>query len=178
MNEGSAQADRTEKLHEEGGRMEYKAPLLAVTDMERSVAFYEEVLGLKVTLDFGANKTLTGGLCLQTLETWKEFIDGAEVAFGGNDAEIYFEEDDFDAFAERLRRLEIRCVHPVREHAWGQRVVRFYDPDGHIIEVGENMAVTVKRFADSGMTAEQVAKRMDVPVAYVEECLASFLEKK
>ena len=45
--------------------MELKNPLLAVADMERSLAFYETVLGLRVVLDFGANKTLTGGLCLQ-----------------------------------------------------------------------------------------------------------------
>ena len=61
--------------------MELKNPLLAVTDMERSLAFYEAVLGLRVVLDFGANKTLTGGLCLQTLETWREFIGGKTVSF-------------------------------------------------------------------------------------------------
>jgi len=25
------------------------------------------------------------------------------------------------------------------EHSWGQRVVRFYDPDGNLIEVGTPM---------------------------------------
>ena len=39
--------------------MELKNPLLAVSDLERSLAFYESVLGLRVVLDFGANKTLT-----------------------------------------------------------------------------------------------------------------------
>ena len=53
------------------------------------------------------------------------------------------------------------------EHSWGQRVVRFYDPDKHIIEVGENMKVVCKRFLDSGMTPEQVANRMDVPMKFV-----------
>ena len=46
--------------------MKLKNPLLAVTDMERSVAFYQTVLGLRKTMDFGANVTLTGGLSLQT----------------------------------------------------------------------------------------------------------------
>ena len=55
--------------------MELKNPLLAVSDMARSLAFYETVLGLRVVLDFGANKTLAGGLCLQTLETWRAFIE-------------------------------------------------------------------------------------------------------
>lgn len=60
-------------------------------------------------------------------------------------------------------------VHPVKEHAWGQRVVRFYDPDRHMIEVGEDMKVVCKRFLDSGMTVEQTAERMDVPVDAVYE---------
>ncbi|MBS7323773.1 MAG: VOC family protein, partial [Angelakisella sp.] len=54
--------------------MTFKNPMLVVTDMDRSVAFYKKVLGLSVILDFGANKTLSGGLALQTEETYKEFI--------------------------------------------------------------------------------------------------------
>lgn len=151
--------------------MELKNPLLAVADMERSLAFYETVLGLRVVLDFGANKTLTGGLCLQTLDTWRSFLGTDQVAFGGNDAEIYFEEDRFDAFAERMSTLPIQYVHPVKEHRWGQRVVRFYDPDRHIIEVGENLAAVCRRFLDSGLTPEQTAERMDVSLEYVRKRL-------
>ena len=149
--------------------MELKNPLLAVSDMARSLAFYETVLGLRVVLDFGANKTLSGGLCLQTLETWRTFIETDHVAFGGSAAELYFEEDDFDAFAGRLESLPIQYVHPVKEHPWGQRVVRFYDPDRHIIEVGEAMSAVCRRFLDSGLTPEEAAARMDVPVDYGRE---------
>lgn len=145
--------------------------LLVVTDMDKTVAFYKNVLGLEVVLDFGANKTLTGGLALQTLETYREFIGRDDISFGGNDFELYFEEDDFDTFAEKLRACDVQYVHPVKEHPWGQRVVRFYDPDRHIIEVGENMKAVCRRFIDSGITPEQTAARMDVPVAYVNECI-------
>ncbi|MCX4370518.1 MAG: VOC family protein [Dysosmobacter sp.] len=151
--------------------MVLKNPLLAVANMERSLAFYESILGLRVVLDFGANKTLTGGVCLQTLETWQSFLETDRISFGGNDAELYFEEDQFDAFAEKLKSFPIQYVHPVKEHPWGQRVVRFYDPDRHIIEVGENMAAVCRRFLDSGMTVEETAARMDVPVNYVWECI-------
>lgn len=50
-------------------------------------------------------------------------------------------------------------------------MVRFYDPDKHIIEVGENMKFVCKRFADSGMTNEEIAERMDVPVKTVNAYL-------
>ena len=147
--------------------------MLVVTDMDRAVEFYKRVLGLQVILDFGANKTLTGGLALQTLETYKEFIGTDDISFGGNNFELYFEEDDFDSFADNLRTCDVQYVHPVKEHSWGQRVVRFYDPDRHIIEVGENMKAVCKRFIDGGMTPEQAAVRMDVPVEYVNECMRS-----
>lgn len=153
--------------------MKLKNPLLVVTDLERSAAFYKEVLGLRKIMDFGANVTLTGGLALQTRESWAQFIDAAPdtLHWEGRVSELYFEEDDFDAFLTRLDGLALRYVHPVREHAWGQRVVRFYDPDGHIIEVGENMKTVCRRFLDSGMTPEQAAAHMDVPVKFVRGCM-------
>ena len=152
--------------------MKFQNPLLVVTDMEASKNFYKEVLGLDVILDFGANVTLTGGVCLQTKETWMAFIDAKEneIVFGGKNAELYFEEDDFDTFTEKLKMQDIEYVHPVLEHRWGQRVVRFYDPDRHIIEVGENIKAVTRRFLDSGMTEEEVAERMDVPLEFVKSC--------
>lgn len=151
--------------------MKLKNTMLVVNDIDKSVDFYKKVLRLHVIMDFGANKTLTGGLVLQTQETYKEFIGANNIEFGGNNFEIYFEEDDFDEFIEKLKKCDVEYVHPVMEHAWGQRVVRFYDPDRHIIEVGENMKVVCRRFLDSGMTPEQVAKRMDVPMKFINACM-------
>lgn len=150
--------------------MQYKGPMLVVNDIDKSVEFYENILGMSVILDFGANKTLTGGLALQTAETYRDFIDGRALCFGGNDFELYFEEDDFDSFIQRLKIFKIEFVHPVKEHSWGQRVVRFYDPDKHIVEVGENLKSVCRRFLESGMTPEQTAERMDVPLKFVNSC--------
>ena len=151
--------------------MKLKNSLFVVTDMDKSVAFYKNVLGLHKIMDFGANVTLTGGLCLQSKESFKEFIDNQNITFGSNSFEVYFEEDDFDSFAQKLETIDIKYVHGIKEHSWGQRVVRFYDPDMHIIEVGENMKTVCKRFLDSGLTPEQVAKRMDVPLKFVNGCM-------
>ena len=151
--------------------MKFKNPLLVVENLEVSKEFYRRVLGLRVILDFGANITLTGGVCLQTRKSWEQFIGSEDIRFGGRNAELYFEEDDFDRFAEKLSDLpDIVYVHPVMEHPWGQRAVRIYDPDKHIIEIGENIKAVCRRFLDSGMTDEQAAKRMDVPVKYVKAC--------
>lgn len=151
--------------------MKFKNPMLIVENMDRSVAFYQKVLGLRVIMDFGANKTLTGGLALQTLETYQAFIDTNNISFGGNNFELYFEEEHFDEFADKLKECDIEYLHPIKEHSWGQRVIRFYDPDKHIIEVGEDMKAVCKRFLDGGMTPQQAAQRMDVPVAFINACV-------
>lgn len=155
--------------------MKYTCTLIAVRDMEKAKQFYHDVLGLDVVADFGANVTLTGGIALQTVDSWKGFIHKPDeaIAFGNNACELYFEEDDIDVFAAKLSSIKnIEYVHPLFEHSWGQRVVRFYDPDKHMIEVGENMLMVVKRFIDTGLSIEETAARMDVPIDYVKSCLA------
>ena len=77
-----------------------------------------------------------------------------------------------DEFIKNLDTFEnIEYVHRLFEHNWGQRVVRFYDLDKHIIEVGENMSAVAKRFLNSGLSKEEIAMRMDVAVEYVEQWL-------
>lgn len=63
-------------------------------------------------------------------------------------------------------------MHPLKEHRWGQRVIRFYDSDGNIIEAGEEMGTVMQRFAAKGMAAEEIAVRMGVPLEYVREEMA------
>lgn len=150
--------------------MNYVCTLISVKDIEKSKRFYHDVLGLEVLQDLGANVALTGGLALQTMETWETFIGRSDITLQNNAVELVFEEQDLDAFLEKLKTFPIDYVHDVLEHEWGQRVVRFYDPDYHIIEVGEDMRVVVRRFHENGMTEEQIAARMGVPLAYVQDC--------
>ena len=151
--------------------MKYNGVLIAVSDMENSRRFYRDVLGLKVVEDFGANVTLEGGIFLQTLDTWKTFIQSDQIVLPNHAGELYFEEEDLDAFLENLKQFDICYVHPLFEHRWGQRVVRFYDPDRHIIEVGEKLDAVILRFMEQGLTAEETAVRMDIPVDFVTACL-------
>lgn len=155
--------------------MNYQCTLLAVRDMEQSKRFYCDLLGMEVTADFGANVTLSNAVALQTLDSWQAFLEKETkaFAFGHHTAELYFEETDMDVFVEKLAAWpNLSYVHPLKEHSWGQRVVRFYDPDRHIIEVGENLNIVIHRFSETGMTPEQVAERMSIPVEYVQACLS------
>ena len=155
--------------------MRLKNTLIVVNDIERSKAFYRDLFGLQVIADYNGNVVLTEGLVLQDAAIWEKFI-AREVMFGGNHAELYFEENDMDWFLEKLEAWpeEITYVNQLMEHAWGQRVVRLYDPDMHMIEVGESMEFVAKRFLKSGMSVEETATRTQMAVGRVAE-LASAL---
>ena len=151
--------------------LKYTSTLIAVADMEISKQFYHDVLGLEIVADFGDNVTLDGGIALQTMNTWKTFIRTDNLVLSNNAGELYFEEEDMDTFCDHLKKFDICYVHPLFEHRWGQRVVRFYDPDKHIIEVGEKLDAVILRFMENGLSAEETAVRMDIPFDFVRACL-------
>lgn len=117
--------------------MRLKNILIVVSDIERSINFYRDLFGLQVTLDNDGNVILTEGLVLQDVEIWKKFT-GRDVVTHNNSCELYFEEKNIEAFAEKLENCgyEIEYVNRLMTHSWGQQVIRFFDPDGNLIEVG------------------------------------------
>ena len=126
--------------------MRLKNVLLVVKDIEASKKFYHDLFGLQVVTDFGRNVILTEGLVLQERQLWEEFLE-KEVIPGGNAMELYFEDNDLDAFAKKLEAspYEIQYVNRLMEYDWGQRVIRFYDPDMHLIEVGESLEYVARK---------------------------------
>ena len=117
--------------------MKLKNVLIVVKDIEKSRQFYNDLFGLDLFLDNDGNMILTEGLVLQDEKIWKELL-GKEILPESNSCELYFEEQNIEAFAEKLERLypSIRYVNKLVVHSWGQKVVRFYDLDGNLIEVG------------------------------------------
>ncbi|MBE6036728.1 MAG: glyoxalase [Clostridiales bacterium] len=117
--------------------MRLKNVLIVVNDMEASRKFYHDLFGLNLVFDHGGNMILTEGLVLQDVKYWKEFL-GKEILPENNCSELYFEETDLEGFVEKLERLypDTKYVNKLMTHSWGQKVVRFYDPDGNLIEVG------------------------------------------
>ena len=105
---------------------------------------------------------------------WLGNIAKEKVLKKSNNAEIVFEEQDFDGFLNKLKAYsDIEYLGEVIEHSWGQRVIRFYDLDEHLIEVGEDMQMVVKRFLASGMTMEEVSSKMDVSIEDLTKLLNS-----
>lgn len=154
--------------------MNYQGTLIAVQDIAKARQFYQDVMGLDVTLDVGENVQMTDGIFLQTIDSWGDFIHKpqADIRLANNAIELYFETDDMDTFIEMLeKRNDIEYLHPVIEHEWGQRAVRFYDLDKHIIEVAETIVMVIKRFIASGLTIEETAERTGGTVEYIQTLL-------
>lgn len=114
--------------------------LIVVEDIEKSKKFYHDLFGLDVILDNEGNVILTEGLVLQEKTIWKNFLE-RDIISESNSGELYFEEKNIEAFVEKLDKLypDIKFVNRLMTHSWGQKIVRFYDLDGNLIEVGTPM---------------------------------------
>lgn len=119
--------------------MRLKNVLITVKDMEKSKAFYKELFGLNVILDNDGNVILTEGLVLQDAGIWEETVGGGIIP-RNNASELYFEETDIESFAGKLDAYpeEIQYINRLTQDSQGRKVIRFYDPDGNLIEVGQN----------------------------------------
>ena len=117
--------------------MKLRNVLIVVKDIEQSKKYYHDLFGLEMLLDNGGNMILSEGLVLQEEECWKDFLRG-DVLPRNNHSELYFEEAEIESFVDKLERLypETEYVNPLTTQSWGQKVIRFYDLDGNLIEVG------------------------------------------
>lgn len=120
--------------------MKLKNILIVVKDIEKSRQFYHDLFGLDVVLNHDGNMILTEGLVLQDEKIWREFL-GKDIVPQSNSSELYFEEQNLEVFIEKLEKLypSIPYVNRLMTHSWGQKVIRFYDLDGNLIEVGTPM---------------------------------------
>ena len=117
--------------------MKLKNILIVVKDIEKSRKFYQDLFGIELVLDNDGNMILSEGLVLQDEKIWKSFLN-RDIVPKSNSCELYFEEQDIEAFIDKLEKLypSIEYVNRLMTHSWGQRVIRFYDLDGNLIEVG------------------------------------------
>ncbi|MBN2525881.1 MAG: VOC family protein [Deltaproteobacteria bacterium] len=132
--------------------------------------FYQDVLEQEVTSDFGAYVVLSGGLsiwCPAADHVAGEYLSQKPNQNGN--MERRFETDDFEGATERLNGHQINTLHTVIQEIWGQRTVRFFDPDGNLVEVGESIPWFVIRLHAEGLSLEDVAKKTSVPLESVRK---------
>jgi catechol 2,3-dioxygenase-like lactoylglutathione lyase family enzyme len=151
--------------------MKFICPLITVSNIAQSRKFYEEVLGQKVKYDFGENVTFHGDFAIHLDSHFGKLINNKTIQKGSNSFELYFEENNLEQLNEKLIDYGVEFIHPLKEQPWKQKVVRFYDPDMNIIEVGESLKHTAKRLNSIGNSTQQIAELMDVPISEINQWL-------
>ncbi len=136
-----------------------------VKDVEISKAFYHGLLGIEIEFDFGKNIIFKGGVAIWEINP-SHIIPSTlgENNLNGktNRFELYFETENLDEVLIALKSAKIHFLHEIHEEKWGQRTIRFFDPDNHLIEIGESLRCFVKRMLDGGLTPEKVSAKTGI----------------
>lgn len=151
--------------------MQYQGTLIAVSDMTKSKYFYEKVMEQKILMDLGVHVSFERGLSLQS--NYEELVGEAlRIQSRPNNFQLYFEVEDLEHWQEKIKKIDnIEFIHEAKEYPWGQRVIRFYDYDQHIIEVAESMTSVAKRFLAQGLSVEETSQRTMFPIDFVKKLL-------
>jgi lactoylglutathione lyase len=112
--------------------------ILFVRDLERSVAFYRDVIGLPFKLQGdGYVEFATQGARFGLYDRNRL----GELTGQGTDppdhpgGEVVFLVEDVDAEAERLREAGATILRGPVDRAWGHRTLHLEDPDGFVVEL-------------------------------------------
>jgi len=112
--------------------------ILFVRDLERSVAFYRDVIGLPFKLqgdgyvEFATQGARFGLYDRNRLgELTGQRTDPPDHPGG----EVVFLVEDVDAEAERLREAGATILRGPLDRAWGHRTLHLEDPDGFVVEL-------------------------------------------
>jgi len=112
---------------------------LAVTDLEKSIAFYRDKLGLplKSTEEGFADFKIKGAEVALGTKEMIEKTTGQKITIGGLQHLILSWDavDDVDKLYEELKDKGVQFLSQPKTQPWGQRVAYFTDPDGHIWEI-------------------------------------------
>jgi len=153
--------------------VKFQGAVVFVRDIAVSRRFYEELLGQKILVDFGEVIGFEAGFSRWQADHAHNILFNKKFdepqPLGRTNFELCFEDSEIQTIWKRISSEDIKLVHPLKEQPWGQLVFRLYDPDGHIVEIGEPIPTFVARFLSEGMTVEQVAKRTSVPVEAVQQ---------
>lgn len=148
--------------------MKYCGTLIAVSDIKKSKEFYQKILGQETAMDLGVHVSFTSGLSLQSNYAELVGID-LPVTHPANSFQLYFEVEDIDGSYNKIHAVEeIEFLHEIKEYPWGQRVMRFYDFDKHIVEVSESMESVAIRFLKQGLSVDETAERTMFPPEMID----------
>lgn len=114
--------------------------ILYVEDLDASIAFYRDVVGLPYKFtDAGYAEFGTDGARFALYERRRaEWLTGRSVT-PGPAAEVVFVVVDVDAEAARLAGLGVAVLSGPTDRPWGHRTLHVADPDGFVVEFAQEI---------------------------------------
>ncbi len=154
--------------------MNFICPLIVVNDIIKARYFYETILGQIIKADYGQNVLFQGDFSLHEKEHYQTLIGNHPISIQSNSFELYFEENDLQELEDKLIEHKVEFIHTIREQPWKQRVMRFYDYDRNIIEVGESPEYTAFRLSKEGYTIDEISTFTYLTRELVVESISRF----
>lgn len=110
-----------------------------VKNVEASKKFYEEVIGLKTDKAYDTFVLFEGNFAIHAAGVFYEYINKVYHGekLGGGDVDFYFTTSDLQAMEQKLKEANVEFIHGIKQHDWGEMVIRILDPDGHLLEIGD-----------------------------------------
>lgn len=157
--------------------MEYICPLIIVEDIKKSTKFYKDILNQKIKIDFGENVTFEGDFAIHQKKHFQSLINNNEIIQKSNSFELYFEDDDLQQIVDKLKNNDIEFVHDLKEQPWRQLVVRFYDYDKNMIEIGERMEHVAYRLHLENLSIQEISQITYLPEEIVITAISDYKSK-
>ena len=154
--------------------MKYMAVLIVVEDIQKSRYFYETILKQKLKMDFGENITFHGDFAIHEKDHFQSVVKGSVNQGRHNNCELYFEHDELEELSTVLQDEGIQFLHNIMEQPWRQKVMRFYDYDENLIEVGESMAHVAFHLSQEGLEIPEISKTTYLPIPLVKEAIEKY----
>jgi catechol 2,3-dioxygenase-like lactoylglutathione lyase family enzyme len=152
----------------------FHSPVIFVKDIKVSKDFYTRLLEQETEHDFGANILFKSHLSLWQVGKDHEIAEVVGNNIKGNTHELYFETEDIEGVLKRIKESNVRFLHTKKTEPWGQMTFRFFDPDGHLIEIGESLNTFVSRIFHETGSVSATMSRTGVP----EETIRKILDQQ
>jgi len=153
--------------------MKFTCPLIVVKDITISRNFYENILGQRVKYDFGEDIQFEGDFSIHLERHFQGLLgEGYQILKKAHNFELYFETEELDSIIQKLKANEVEVIHDVKEQPWGQRVARVYDPDYHIIEIGESIDSVILRYHRAGFLPKDIHKKTSMPMEVIKQTIS------
>lgn len=131
---------------------------LIVNDLEISKKFYEHTLLQEIKYDFGDKIVYWGDIVLMNKTYFENSLRNKKAAQVNKEqlSILYLECDDIYKIHNHFCEHNVHFIHEIKKEPWQQNVLKIYDPDQNIIEIGEIVETTILRLNEKGKSIQDI----------------------